>query len=1260
VKFNDPIFITEDADMTVQVYPEVVVVDEASPTEVLFVSDAALGAANKYIVQSGAYQNYQLTFTADNLRKEGQGTGWNASNDRVFPIYEDNTSPEIEVTYGLGSSKKFFADRRPDPKSDAEIEHIAPPMFFADSINVRPGQMVTMEAIDDIALYDFAVIFTNEEATQTASDWRSNLPGILSDGDTIDMPMGLDFKYWRTDPEGHLNVYFTGKDEEHKNEQDKPTKTLDEIFSGDDVYEKVLYTDIYPGVNPDPTVAAGFFEIDEDFERYENYTWSGVRNVLEITDANKLNVAKQEEYFTMKRTTSPLEIKMPTLPGTYWVWLVARDRSAQDSWLFDYENERVNLEPDTGLPEIYDQNVLYHQNNYFTPVDDPYNLEAIAGYYENSESESDAPMVVLLRVKVGDQCMNIQRLDIHEPCLVSYPDEDDQGNEIWYAHSYNVLQPGGTGKVAEFSPGENPIYLPRDMYPVFKKQEKDWDEGSRFGVKANDKTMDENSWDATETYFYGSREATLNTDDTFEAVPVVGGNSSTKFRVKTHSHGVFKLEFELLDTAIWDEEQYYSTDFEILDTKEINFDENSDPSDGKGKDGYWEWELDLKDHFGIVEKYGSIVVKAHGCDNCYGQWHWPIFVDTKGPEIKMFATSDATPQSEESIDYFDHLEIAHLVSDTNSYCCWTPVNDWVAFQVKDLGGLMFEYNKDYYHSELVKTEVRDDRIDRSMDLCDDNDGDICGEYVGHSLQLWDTAGRLVGSHFHHESPNKVAINKPENYIYYGFPGTYPNITKIPSPSATPVSSLKYLTEEVEEYEDLQFAGKFHDYYTNEDWGSYNGQFFKVDPTRIATVAFFNNIKLDWAAYPGQKTEITFEIRDELGNNGAETFRVQNTELPTFDASVNATNTDCREATITVTATTTIEEIEKLYISEMAATITKVKDVKPSKENEPSSYSTTTTFKASEFLMPAFATERKFKVEVDTTGGKRLTKIDTVVATYAGATVTVDVNPSGVIRDISQELQDAGHNTLAAQLYPSIEEGYYIKGLRSDATVVTVNFTANDDNVDKYYISYDATRAIATDTSLEILSNSVGATMVATSSTEVISTADIEENSTFGNIYAGIAGLDCPDSSPTWDASETIRIWYQNLNEYIVSVAASPSNATLNVTEIVVELQSDLLYEGLDDLKDIFTLERASDGVELTIGGASACNNILGTDTDWKTITTESSATRNQKFWFKVGNFNLGSPRATGDPIPLEKTENGITCKMWDFWAPAIGNYKEVE
>ncbi|MFW6263581.1 MAG: hypothetical protein ACOC34_06065, partial [Thermotogota bacterium] len=374
--FNKPEYITDLATMTVHLYPEIVVVDKEEPEEVIFVSDAALGAGNRYILETASgYKQYNIMFTAENAKRD---TG--SSEKKVFPVYADNTSPEIKLTYGPNDVKKYFADRRPEElkTGDNAYDRIAPPMFFVDSISLKAGQTLTVDALDNVALYDFAVLFAGEDTEQTHSNWRSNIPEILNpDLEEIDMPMGFDFLYKNTDE------FYTGQNLANKNKEDLPEQTLNQILINEPVpiTSKAVYTDVYSKSQP------GRFSIDDRYEVYENYTWSGVRNA-ETT--SKINVDKQEEYFTRRKKTVSKEINMPSVPGTYWVWIIARDRGAQDSWLFDYENDRVNIDPITGNPEIYSQDVMFNQNNYFT--EDP-NLENVEVYYENSESESDAPML---------------------------------------------------------------------------------------------------------------------------------------------------------------------------------------------------------------------------------------------------------------------------------------------------------------------------------------------------------------------------------------------------------------------------------------------------------------------------------------------------------------------------------------------------------------------------------------------------------------------------------------------------------------------------------------------------------------------------------------------------------------------------------------------------------------------------------------------------------------------------------------------------
>jgi len=164
---NRPEYITDIANMSVHIYPEIVVVDQNNPNEVIYVSDAALGAGNRYILETtSGYKQYNIMFTAKNAKDD---TG--PSNEMIFPIYADNTSPEIKITYGPDNLRKYFADRRPeDLVTNDAFDRIAPPMFFVDSINLKAGQSLTVEAKDNIALYDFAVLFTSDNTSQNSTN----------------------------------------------------------------------------------------------------------------------------------------------------------------------------------------------------------------------------------------------------------------------------------------------------------------------------------------------------------------------------------------------------------------------------------------------------------------------------------------------------------------------------------------------------------------------------------------------------------------------------------------------------------------------------------------------------------------------------------------------------------------------------------------------------------------------------------------------------------------------------------------------------------------------------------------------------------------------------------------------------------------------------------------------------------------------------------------------------------------------------------
>jgi len=1272
---NRPEYITDIAHMDVHLYPEIVVVHRDDPDEILYVSDAALGAGNRYILETAnGYKQYNIQFTAKNAKDD-----LGSSNVQIFPIYADNTSPEITLTYGPENEKKYFADRRPeDLVTNDAYDRIAPPMFFVDSVNLKAGQTLRIDAKDNIALYDFAVFFASDRVDQSAWNWRLNLPAIMNPSlETVNLPMGYDFLYKAEDE------FYTGqKLISEKNKEDKPTKTLNEILINepDPVIAKALYTQIYAKTLPGNIY--GNFSIDNRFEIYENYTWSGVRNARETA---VIDVVKQEQYFTRMTAQVTKEINMPSVPGTYWVWIIARDRGAQDSWLFDYENSRVNIDPLTGEPEIYAQNVLYNQSNYFTV--DP-NLENVEIYYENSESEADAPTAILLRVNVESHSMDIQRLDIHEPCLVSYPSTDTFG-EVWFAHSYNVLQLDDETKVAEFDEGESREHLPRDMYPVFKRQAEDHDAGNQFGLTAAGNVMSDNLWGAIETEYYGAYDR-KGEEDTKEAVPVVGGQNPTTFRVKTHED-IEKITLELVDKKVWTVEEYSAIVSTKLDTITIVKDDESSEYDGQGQGGYWEWELDLSSYPGFenVETYCSIIAKAYNnkTGQFYEQWQWPIFVDTKGPDIRMFRMESVEGENKDETHY-DHLKVDKIVAPSLLICCPSTVERWVGFEVRDGGGLMFEYEKGFAHSvgpngDFLPSTVQDLRLDRRYDLCSDSleQENVCETFMGHkvSLSANDSYYRLF------QTQN---INNSLYTRHLGFPGNHPSV----STYEDPVSSLKYLTRPVREYEDLELTAPWHGYYTDLQWGNYDGSLWRRDPREITEYAFFNNIDLEnglWEANDKiTMKKLEFSLRDELGNTGEWNSYLTRKGIVNLDEAAAEAEGNCRGGLLTVSATANLVDQNE----------EKVKSIRVVEQQNPAIYEVLESgvtkeipvinrarfvqadFYKKDVFVPAFQVDRKIQVIVNTENDTEMARTIDLPATYAGAVPVLEIDvqkllDGGNIRSLRNDLIASGDEDMIL-LLRSFEDYYlanfdYPKDQYDDADyrhVISTDFWSNDDNVDKYEVTYGL---IAVDEITGTLNFQIDNNMNARGEFEDTVNLELDfglqspPDNQKGIIIAEIAARDCANTLGN-DVFDMMQIMYQNPYTFVhelypVQVTTEGASSVLGLTEeptesiagiangIYMKLQSDILFRDEQELKSKFIFTR--NGITFENFEIFPKIEIDGKDErEFRKVSETYLPNRANEFVIRVSPYNA----ALTGMRTIEGTKNGFTYSLRNLRTIAAG------
>lgn len=1191
--------ITDMATMDVSIYPEIVVVDVDNPEKVLYIADAAIGAANRWIAETdGNYEQYSI-----NLSSSGRHLSV-TSEDKDFPIFVDNTSPLIEVEYPIegGTNKKYFGDRRPEELKTQDpfelYDRIGVPMFFYDEIEIQSGQKFRIKASDEVSLYDFAAFFTSESTDQTYDTWRNGLPAVMNPGlEVIDMPMGFDFLF------DNDYDYYMGENYANRNKEDLPYEAF--VLQNGGAANKVLYTDVYgEGVE-------GNFSIDNRFEFYENFNWSKIR---ELDPLAAIDPVEEEMYFNVYNETDYKEITVPSVEETYWVWLVARDRGAQDSWLFDYANDQVNIDPLADTQEVYSQDVRFNQNNRF--IVEP-NLNSYLGgtYYEKSDSEADAPVVVLLKVRAVSHSMDIQRLDIKEPCLVSYPNE-------WYSHSYNVLQLNDGEKVTEFDDFETPELLPVDVYPVFKRQEQDYDLGSKFGYlndnPAQINPMNEN--EAVETEYYGDYVGDVN-GPSVEAVPVVGGNNETTFRLKTHDD-IRKVTLELIDKKVWTVEEYSAQPHNVLASITIEKDYNSDYEDGQGRGGYWQWTIDFDSIPGYedIETYCSIIAKAYepGDADFYEQWQWPIFVDTKGPEIDMYKMENELLDSQPGFlnpaeIYEDHLKINTWVEPTELICCPSTVERWVGFQVVDGGGIMVEYEKGFDDSSLVN--VANLRNDRRFDLCMDalENSQDCETFEGHKVVL-----HAADSYY--DLFQEQNINNPDHMRLLGFPGNHPSPL---APTVTPAasSSLKYLSREVLEYEDLQVTNPWHEYYTDMAWGTYDGSFLKRDPIVIPEIALFNNIDLLNGLWEDNdditKKYLEFSLRDELGNEGTwsswlrrkEIFSPNNPDLQSEEPACDDT-----ELTAMIDSGSTGENIEEFSLREKAhgsilnGSLTGITTTVPVVPPAPS---VTETFFASDFMAPAWQMNRMVQLIANTENNTEFQAGLPVTALYAGNPASVELEPIHNFLDIKKYLQQNGLNSLNSLVKE--EEKYIYAGFNGNEPdgPVVVRLTTDDDNVDKYEVEY----IVFSTASLIIVPmgdpNAFG--------TEVYqmeydpSAPGYEDTAT---ITFEATADDCPLGRPQ---NESLNIFYQNPETFISTVVAASSTA------INVELESDLLWETKQQLMDAFTF--------VVNGSVLDILDVKGLGT---TLTYPG---RGRSFQFTVSPFSPMSSRAISD------TFGGITVTI---------------
>jgi len=870
-------------------------------------------------------------------------------------------------------------------------------------------------------------------------------------------------------------------------------------------------------------------------------------------------------------------------------------------------------------------------------------------------SEDDADMVILIRLRIKPHSWDIMRLDIHEPDLVSYPVEDNCGNEIWYSHSYSPWQVS-----EEFNDSDLKVdvaRLPRDMYPVYKFYE-EFKEGYRpiyhsgkvdpFGY---DEGFGYNPWDV--------EEVNAGTDNLHEYVPIVGGENGTKFRVRTHED-LTKVTMYLVEGEYW-----YNPDMENaygnLDTNPDVIDKITMVADDDDKRwGFWEWNIDdwadVNGHdLSATEATYTLAMRAYHSTVTdprvfYEQFQWPIFLDTKGPEIEMFNVDSPTCQS----------------CPTNPCCDWTYDHNYSYLDIKDrIDEGLTEDDVPYPVGEMVAMYVNDggaiyleeEKGVRLIEVCTAPPPPVSIPSVVYPAGNWVTEmKRMRAEDLLQNHKIKIKAGDTTTYERYwkqdltdktgswrlGFPG---NDTELLNTYVLE-NSLKYLKEPV----DLEYMNR-NSVLTERHMGYmnniYSSELKKVFEGRLPEQALFHNINFEeyiWRNMGTPQQSFEVSVVDELNNMGIWTSYLRKYQKidPIINSLVKSNPGDNRDGDLDLSISVTGEVIEKITLRELANGDIPNGTARTFDDFYPDS---TVSITATGVLQPAYSPNRLISVSIETGAGYKGEVTVPLTALYAGEKPELTIEPtlSANIGNLYTELKGEEKDKLLPLLKTG--EGLYVKNFDGEENVqFKTRFNTNDDNVDQYIGYYD----------VEAYDVALGATQFTDS---LIRTNLGEHHEDYYPIvnknweygYYEL-GLDAEDYAGAADISPVdSKIWYQNPKTFVKNILAvddvGDTIATISKTAtcIYVELQSDILYVDADDLMSSFSF--MVNGVTLDIESAY--------DEDQQMV---SGAGRSNEFWFTVSVFN---PQAAMSRA-ITGVEGKVHYSIRNIVSPAHGANLDVE
>jgi len=1237
----------ENTSFKVWIYPEVVRVDRAdveagvTKPDVLDVVDISIGP--------GTWRDQHVDYRMQIQIADWRWGGPNPELGKItqfanFTIDEDEETPQIEISgsYSLDgtSFKHLFKDQW---RHYSPVKNYPVPNFFVHSIEVFTGAEITIKANDDIALHDLLVFYDSVYCeTECMTDVEKPKTSYIGRIDPYSYPTaGFDYVY-----KPGMQVYQLVHGQETTGEATliELVKTVGESSSTKfPILEDVRGLRIFGqdflmnGQSISP-----WFMLDDSYEYYVNFTnddvvdsWSlgahssnfnSINDIIKGKSVDKTFEDYAGEYSTVYggalfATTETAESRKatfkftaPDTAGDYWIWIVARDRSAQDTALFDYPfDSRHDYDQDTYLGEYPSYATKNRQCEIFGTLLDDGNPNFDKEYYDDSMSEDDADMVILLRLRIKPHSWDIVRMDIHEPNLISYPVEDECFEDIWYMHSYHPIDPPHEFDESDL---KVPVHrLPRDIYPVYKQvplMNTDpiglYHNGTNLHIETD---ADYNLWKVTDWVDIGrgSQESNSYPKTRVEGVPVVGGDDPTDFRVRTHED-ITKLSWYLVEGEFWNTEAVEQSYGDLDSDPSVLAKGNMVADTNDRRWGFWEWTLDWDalDLMGIEATYTIVVRGYHTTSDLisyfYEQFQWPIFIDTLGPRLSMYnVLTSATGTELEVLHRNEVLQLNILeeieeydISGTEAY----PVLDWAALLAIDRGGLYFEENKDVPtdgpengycsvtgrndrrgceppYTDYTQFAISEFFIDTIPypDLCWDlrmteiRDNDL----DNHALRLWDPCCMCseypVFGGFSNLSP--IASN---SYLL-GYPGTSTE-TETDYENLELRNSLKYLNHDVTtvEYFDALtvWANLLDEYMDNIYSEELDNDFwdFKTPFGQLPEVALFHNIYLKgfcWSDpdYFGYAC-LGVHMKDELGNMGEWESKIR----PTVDLTIEATAAKvgtCRVNTLNATGTLNTSVLRALSIRQIPSGSLISKTVSPAA----ASYSGLFTG----VLLPQWETLRALQIIGTTVDDETPATQTTIEATYAGTKPVLEISGLDNITDLWALLDATGRGAMKTLVKNAdrlvVDSGF--EGISSGSEyTVSIIFESTDDNIDEYHVYSPEPTAFATEGLLPYgvmavndASNAAGNPFTWASRARLYQNDNTALASQYGFILFNASATDCPGEVTS--VTEQLKVWYQNLNSFLVSANATGTGPGGTATGVELVFQSDLLFENKQDIID---------------------------------------------------------------------------------------------